>query len=281
MDRKLNRLQQWLDTAVAGIRFGPDRKAVREEICAHLEDKAADFQRIFPDISPEEAEARAVEEMGDAEILRADLAKIHKPWLGYLWLCSKVLIGVLIVLLVGRSLYTDHYYGTGTGSQLWDWDDLPRLSEGYLTGLTGSLVNTYTGEEIYTPGSAPEQLFARSYGGRQDAEVNGQTVSFRRAALWQGDRGQELFVWFRVQDWRFWERGSLYREWFVVTDSLGNRYNVGWDQGCYALSKSESGPFFEGWQLYLRNVDPEAEWVRVEYGLTEPSFSFTVDLERG
>ena len=281
MDRQLNRMQQWLDTAVGGIRFRPDRAAVREELQAHLEDKAADLQRIFPDSSPEEAEKRALGEMGDAAELRSALAKIHRPWLGYLWLCSKVLIGVLLVVLVGRTLYTDHYYSTGTGSQLWDWDDLPQLSEGYLSGLTGQLVNTYTGEEIYTPGSAPEQRFARSYGGRQDTEVNGQTVSLRRAALWQGEQGRELFVWFRVQDWRFWERASLDQEWFVVTDSLGNRYNVDWDRSDCVLSKSESGPFFEGWQLYLRDVDPEAEWVRVEYGLTKPSFAFTVDLERG
>ena len=281
MSQKSGAAAQWLDEAVKGIRFGPDRAAVRAELEAHLEDKQADLRRIFPDMTAEEAENRALGEMGGAEELGAALAKIHRPWLGYMWLCSKVLIGVLVVLLAGRLIYTDHYYASDIGGSLWDWDDLPQLSEGYLSGLTGPLVNTYTGEEIYTPGSVPEQLFARSFGGRQDSEVNGQTASLRRAALWQGDHGQELFVWFRVQDWRFWERASLYRAWFVVTDSLGNRYNVGWDQGCYALSRSESGPFFEGWQLYLRDVDPEAEWVRVEYGRTEPSFSFTVDLERG
>ena len=71
MDRQLNKMQQWLDTAVGGIRFGPDRKEVRAELQAHLEDKTADLQRIFPDISPEEAEAWAIGEMGDAEELRS------------------------------------------------------------------------------------------------------------------------------------------------------------------------------------------------------------------
>ena len=37
----------WLDTAVSGIRFGPDRKAVRAELEGHIEDKTADLQRIF------------------------------------------------------------------------------------------------------------------------------------------------------------------------------------------------------------------------------------------
>ena len=43
----------WLDKATAGIRFGPDRREVRSELSAHLEDKALDFQRIFPDLTQE------------------------------------------------------------------------------------------------------------------------------------------------------------------------------------------------------------------------------------
>ena len=50
MDGKLNYRQRWLDTAVSGIRFQPDRAAVRAELEAHMEDKTADFQRILPEI---------------------------------------------------------------------------------------------------------------------------------------------------------------------------------------------------------------------------------------
>ena len=56
---------QWLDRATAAIRFGPDRKEVRAELEAHLEDKALDFQRIFPGLTEAEARERAVSEMGD------------------------------------------------------------------------------------------------------------------------------------------------------------------------------------------------------------------------
>ena len=66
MDRRLKTMEGWLDTATRGIRFRPDRAAVRAELAAHLEDKTADFQRIFPDMTGEEAERRAVDEMGDA-----------------------------------------------------------------------------------------------------------------------------------------------------------------------------------------------------------------------
>ena len=74
-------ISQWLDAATRGIRFGPDRRAVRAELEAHLEDKALDLQRIFPDLSLEEAQARAAAEMGGAEEIGRDLAQIHRPWL--------------------------------------------------------------------------------------------------------------------------------------------------------------------------------------------------------
>ena len=49
----------WLDKATAGIRFGPDRREVRRELEEHLEDKALDYLRIFPDLTKEEARQRA------------------------------------------------------------------------------------------------------------------------------------------------------------------------------------------------------------------------------
>ena len=90
---------QWLDKATEGIRFGPDRKAVRAELEAHLEDKALDFQRIFPGLTEAEAQERAAAEMGDPEEIGKELARIHKPWLGYLWRASQIALG--IVLAVG------------------------------------------------------------------------------------------------------------------------------------------------------------------------------------
>ena len=95
---------QWLDRATAAIRFGPDRKEVRAELEAHLEDKALDFQRIFPDLTEAEARERAVSEMGDPMEIGKELAKVHKPWLGvhkpwlgYIWRVSQVLLGLVLL----------------------------------------------------------------------------------------------------------------------------------------------------------------------------------------
>ena len=65
MKTNLGPVIEWLYKATAGIRFKPDRKAVRAELEEHLEDKAMDLRRIFPELTEEEAWERAVSEMGD------------------------------------------------------------------------------------------------------------------------------------------------------------------------------------------------------------------------
>ena len=89
---------QWLDKATEGIRFGPDRKAVRAELDAHLDDKIQDLQRIFPDLSAWEATQMALSGMGDPEEIGRELAKLHKPWLGYLWRASQITLGVVLAV---------------------------------------------------------------------------------------------------------------------------------------------------------------------------------------
>ena len=82
MERGNVPIDRWLDQAVSGIRFGPDRAAVRAELEAHMEDKAADLQRIFPGISREEAEERALSEMGDPAEIGKELAGILAVQIG-------------------------------------------------------------------------------------------------------------------------------------------------------------------------------------------------------
>lgn len=100
---------KWLDIAVSGIRFGPDRAKVREELLEHLEDKAADLQRIFPDMDAPEAQNRALAGMGDPEELKRELARVHRPWLGWLWRASRWLLwGTwLLFLLFQAGVPTD------------------------------------------------------------------------------------------------------------------------------------------------------------------------------
>lgn len=116
---KSNNPQAWLDTAVSGIRFGPDRAKVRTELLQHMEDKAAGLRRVFPDMDPMEAQDRAMAAMGDPEEVKAALAKVHKPWLGWLWQVSRIVLRVVVCVTALYNLTVPTDYRTslwGSGS---------------------------------------------------------------------------------------------------------------------------------------------------------------------
>ena len=106
---------------MSGIRFGPDRAAVRKELDGHIEDRMADLRRIFPNIPQEEACARALSAMGDPEELKISLARVHRPWLGWMWTVSKWMrwcaLAAFLLICAGGN---DHYQSVGF--PLWmDW----------------------------------------------------------------------------------------------------------------------------------------------------------------
>ena len=73
----------------------------------------------------------------------------------------------------------------------------------------------------------------------------------------------------------------------TVTDSTGAVCGLGPDSPedpgtgglLNGMSQMGFGPFHSGYELYLEDWDPEAEWVRLDYGPGSPIFTFTVDLE--
>ena len=113
----------------------PDREEVRAELSAHLEDKALDFQRIFPGLTEEEAQERAAAEMGDPVEIGKELAKIHRPWLGYLWRASQGLAGGALIWLVVVAVPLAWSWlnprETETEESLWTYEaEIPFSSQG-------------------------------------------------------------------------------------------------------------------------------------------------------
>ena len=167
-------LSRWLDTAVSGIRFGLDRKEVRAELEGHIEDKMADLRRVFPDIPPDEARDRALSSMGNPEELKEELARVHRPWLGWLWTASRYLLCLVLLvnLLVG-------YSNSGN------------IEEGSIRGSTsyGTVHRIRGGEK---------------------AELGQYTFQITGAACLEYpnrlDREDELQVVLRASSPRFWER---------------------------------------------------------------------------
>lgn len=96
----------WLDRATEAD-LSITRTAARwsRELLDHLEDKATDLMRIFPGLTREEAEQRALEEMGAAEELGEELARVHSPLVGELWQLTRFLIRAVLVVLAVECLW--------------------------------------------------------------------------------------------------------------------------------------------------------------------------------
>ena len=263
------KIQDWLHTAVSGIRFKLDREAVEQELREHLEDKVADLQRMYH-LDQEEAEEMALNQMGDAEEIGREMAKIHKSWWGVIWTVTRVLLPVVIVAAVFS------WFGTGDNFptwEYWDWDGLPGTPHSDMVGR-----NDKNDNKTYLPNGGIKQLMAREGTESESVWVNGQHIAVRHAALWKEKDQQVLYLALRLDTPLFWERGILFPEWMNATDSEGNRWNgADENRGMFA---NGYGPFHQWEEIILEGVDPEAEWVRLDYGPEGEIFSLTVVLER-
>lgn len=95
-----NDFQIWVDAVCEQVRFWPDRKGIEKELRIHYEDHVNDLLRLGRD--PALAEERALAAMGNAQEVGRALDRVHKPWLGWLWEVSRMLVLVLALLLAGK-----------------------------------------------------------------------------------------------------------------------------------------------------------------------------------
>lgn len=276
----------WLTTAVQGIRFRPDREMVRAELNAHIEDKTADLRRIFPDLLPNEARQLALEQMGDPEEIGRELAKLHKPWLGWLWQTSRVLLFAVLCTLAISLVSNLRHNGLSWPERVAD------ILEKNREGQTISQILYGDGDVEWL------RLSSRHWMGRErlalwqldETQTLGSAeVTFSRAALWQTDGGQDLFVQTRIAFEDLRDKSNLFPMYFQADDSLGNHYG---HQATYRENgASLSGFATLGWQqhldgytwdFWLENVPEEAEWVRFTYALRPVSdFELVIDLKEG
>ena len=161
--------RNWRATVVAQVRFRPDRASIEQELTAHYEDHVRDLERL--DYPPELAQQRALEAMGDPEEIGRALDRVHKPWLGWLWKVSRVLLVVLTVTVICAAWLLD---GAATVYQRIQtqsgWEEPPVLGShvelpyGELWAAPGEIRvenGLYTAEvelwlELDSPGEDPE-----------------------------------------------------------------------------------------------------------------------------
>lgn len=95
----------WLDAVTDEIRFKPDRKAVRDELEAHMIDKEETLRDAG--LPADTASQRTIEAMGDPVEVGKAMNRVHKPILGYIWLASKLAVLLLLMVFIFSALSFD------------------------------------------------------------------------------------------------------------------------------------------------------------------------------
>ena len=254
--------ERWLELATFRIAFIPDRKAVRAELEEHLEDKALDLQRIFPDLTEKEARERAAADMGDPVEIGTELAQLHRPWLGYLWRASQaVLAGALLV-----SVFT--FGGQILDGALDDWRDRwedNRQGKQAREMIFGDAEPNWEGERLLLYPLEPDVSQSQGVG----------TFTASQAALWLEEGEYTLYIDLQLDVDFPWQVQEYLWSYLTFTDSLGTVYDMLSHRGSY-----QEGPDRVRYNIALSDFDPAAEWVRLTY-FQGTELSLTIDLTQG
>ena len=278
MKESREKTDKWLDKATAAIRFGPDRRAVRSELSAHLEDKALDFQRIFPDLTQEEAQNRAASEMGDPAEIGRELARLHKPLLGYAWLASKVLLGVVIgagVLLFANRTYQYGLSNLLDGPHSWYGDYDPPIAaiyKGVELDYLGPLADS-------GPVQAGEYTFSTDCGELWNVTMgNGETsrVVYFQLEVRHPRPMEQLNYLVEETMWAQDDRGGVIlsqRDYFdMVYPERGGRKVLHFD-------RLDDGIFTDRYEVSLEITDRSAQRVDLRYTEIGADLTIPISLE--
>lgn len=263
--------ERWLDTAVRGIRGRAERRAVWAELADHLQDRMDSLQRTFPDLSPEEVQARALEAMGDAEEVGRALARVHGPWPGrLLWLSRGVLLAVAAALLVLLSDPPSY--------------DLAREERG-TSWLEGRTMEERL-EEEYGPIQLLDRRGVYAAGSCEAGEYTFRLIrGTQRTFL--GEAGEEtvLYLVVEARSRRPWEPvGPSVWEGMEARDDRGNTLpyvDAGtgvWADGLLGGAVLELTRYTQQVEYILPLPDPEAETVTLAY--SGPGAEMTLSLWR-
>lgn len=269
------RFDWWCKTAVDQIRYSPDRKAVYEELYAHLEDRYEAELDLWE--TPEEAAEATLKAMGSASELAPQLAAVHRPFWGSVLTITRwmLLFGILVLGFVmvifalsnrpseqhvlwfyenpGEELVNVHEDGTGESRRVMDFDpDSRDSSDGFSFDVSRAVM---TFSDNYT-----------------------------------NDEEDAYYFYFQIDvstflNWSQLHEIPLHDFWAV--DSLGNRYcsyNDYVNTGELAVSGNlnREGPFSYTMDMWLVNFcSEEAEWIEIRYDREGREIALRIDLTGG
>lgn len=274
--------RSWAFRACSYIRFKPDRAAAEEELLAHLEDKAEAILRE-KDLLVYEAEQQALASMGDPDEVGRQLAAVHKPWLGYLWLWSWRVLIVCVVAAVWLSLGFSQRVGFGESAPRW-WQDSFGYNEDLehytIMELSPECRDRSGGYTFTVPAAAVQSNKAFVSREEYEGEVYEYAVE-ENTALHLTVRATSLLP--------STEGCAAFGDFYAV-DDLGNYY---WSSNdpeviyTWQTLRSLRGNFHatglwtSEYEAFIASVDPAASWVELRYDRDGRDVRLRIDLTGG
>ena len=281
---------RWCDTVTRQVRFRPDRGAIQRELTAHYQDHVRDLERVGYDWKL--AEQRALAAMGDPEEIGRALDRVHKPWLGWLWIASRTVL-ILTVMACLLSLP-----GTGSFFRMMKNTLFPPEDRGGYQAIAGSYsaLNEQEGVTVWRSMGTLEA---------QSADLPGYTLSLLEGQWWQYHdtfyRGECLL---RLEPEHLWydlpedvlddlvltgSGGVLFsnikynpfpyeeaNNWFSISES-SNAFAISDDADSYRLEDSRD---LGGWYLKLTmTTDEPVEWVELSFPYGDNHWAFRIMWE--
>lgn len=271
MERKILSFQTWCSRAASHIRFKGHRPAVEQELLEHMEDR---FDALLAEGMPaRDAERAVLAAMGDTDETGAALARVHKPYLGWLYVAAKWLAALSAVLAFFSS------FGAELSAQY------PGFSEPFATLSTESDAD-YTREiaYLYPEGTAVCNGYAFSI-----------PVATHRRVIWTDEQSvlqTYESVYFVLEaahplPWAGFPEGM--RNSLYAVDSEGNLYpNRNQKNSLNEDAEREVCGNADGrtllryrYEMWISALDPAAEWVELRYARLGCSFALRIDLAEG
>lgn len=230
---------RWAGQACRLIRFRPDRERVYDELVAHMEDARDAFEAAGE--PPDKAVSRALEQMGDAEIVARQLQKIYRPFWGYVWKYTRVLAGVAMAIVVFHLM-----------SFCFSWLGGEAYGEAEMT-------------EYVRPRN-PEAQIISDFTPQGSIQVSGYGISVARMCFREYPDGyRDAYFVLRVRHWNPWQKVAMFHQNLYAVDDCGNLYPPRHYGGAIEPEGREvcgnigaGSAFVSYYELWIAGVDPEA-----------------------
>lgn len=244
--------KEWLDAATSRIRFRPDREAVRRELEAHLEDVKERQAAGQPEA---QAEATALKAMGDPEALAEELGRLHRPWWGYLWRASQVILAgaaaayCLVLILLAVSPVRSNLLPHRKLERFLRWEGLDAVTQ--------------------------DLLEKREIPSDETVKTGGYAIHASRLVLGRADKDEPLWnVYIELNIDLGWRR-----EYLTSYAISGARINAG--AATHLVQSSANWAFWQKAMIHLVNLPEEPEWVELDFGYGDLRQTMRIDLTEG